>query len=77
MIEGHTDSTGSKELNERLSQERAESIEKYLVANSLIPDEKISAKGLGDSKPISTNKTPEGRSQNRRVDVIITGVDVQ
>ena len=72
IIEGHTDSTGSKSTNNTLSTDRAEAVEGYLVANNLIEGDKISAKGFGDSKPIATNKTQQGRAQNRRVDVIIT-----
>jgi outer membrane protein OmpA-like peptidoglycan-associated protein/uncharacterized membrane protein YeaQ/YmgE (transglycosylase-associated protein family) len=76
LVEGHTDSTGSVKANELLSQQRADSVERYLVANNLQLQEgekKISAKGLGDAQPIATNKTVSGRSQNRRVDITITG----
>lgn len=72
IIEGHTDASGGKKLNEELSSKRALSIQDYLVANKSVELGKIKAIGLGDTKPIATNKTPEGRSQNRRVDVIIT-----
>ena len=77
LIEGHTDSTGSKATNEKLSQDRADSVEKYLLANSFNHNEKILAKGFGDSKPLATNKTSEGRSQNRRVDIIITDSQIK
>lgn len=72
-IEGHTDSIGDKKLNEDLSTKRAESVQTYLISNQTVPVGKISATGLGDSKPIATNKTASGRAQNRRVDIIITG----
>ncbi|MDZ4661689.1 MAG: OmpA family protein [Pseudomonadota bacterium] len=71
-IEGHTDSVGAKKLNEELSTKRAEAVQSYLVANNNVAPNKITATGHGYSKPIATNKTAEGRAQNRRVDVIIT-----
>ena len=71
-VEGHTDSTGKKKLNEILSEKRAESVQSYLISNNNVPADKITAAGYGYSKPIATNKTAEGRAQNRRVDVIIT-----
>ncbi len=74
VIQGNTDSMGSKTVNDKLSQERAISVEKYLVANNSISDDKVTAKGLGDSQPIASNKTAEGRVQNRRIDVIITAL---
>ncbi len=71
-IEGHTDSTGSDELNRHLSQQRAEAVQDYLLANRAIASEKISAVGYGPSRPLAPNTTAEGRAQNRRIDVIIT-----
>jgi outer membrane protein OmpA-like peptidoglycan-associated protein len=72
LVEGHTDSTGSKIRNETLSQARADSVEHYLVANNQEGSDKIAAKGYGDTQPIATNKTVAGRAQNRRVDVILS-----
>ncbi len=72
QIQGHTDSIGGKKLNEELSAKRAASVQSYLVSNNNVPADKITSTGLGDSKPIATNKTAQGRAQNRRVDVIIT-----
>ncbi len=71
-IEGHTDSVGEKKSNEILSVKRAQSVQAYIVSNNNISADNISVSGLGDTKPISTNKTETGRAQNRRVDVIIT-----
>lgn len=71
-IEGHTDSRGGKKLNDILSAKRAESVQSYLIANNNVDPNNITSAGYGDSKPIATNKTAEGRAQNRRVDVIIT-----
>jgi outer membrane protein OmpA-like peptidoglycan-associated protein len=70
-IEGHTDSTGSNEINELLSQERAESVRQYLLANKTLSYSRIVAVGYGSSKPLASNETEEGRAVNRRIDVII------
>jgi OOP family OmpA-OmpF porin len=70
-IEGHTDSTGSNELNELLSQQRAESVRQYLLANKTLSYDRIVAVGYGSSKPLASNETEEGRAVNRRIDVII------
>lgn len=73
VIEGHTDSLGKKDLNEELAEKRAEAVKKYLETNNGgIEAANIEAIGLGDNKPLATNKTAEGRAQNRRVDIIIT-----
>jgi len=71
IIEGHTDSTGSAEVNELLSQERAESVRQYLLANKTLSNDRIVAVGYGSSKPLASNETEEGRAVNRRIDVII------
>ena len=71
IIEGHTDSTGSNELNELLSQERSESVRQYLLANKTLSYDRIAAVGYGSSKPLASNATEEGRAVNRRIDVII------
>jgi OOP family OmpA-OmpF porin len=71
VIEGHTDSVGAKNKNMQLSEKRANAVESYLVSNEALPADKIEAKGYGDTKPITSNKTADGRAQNRRVDVIL------
>ncbi|WP_305042213.1 OmpA family protein [Geoalkalibacter sp.] len=71
-IEGHTDSTGSDETNARLSQQRAEAVRHFFVANGTLPAEKILAVGYGSRRPLALNTTPEGRAVNRRIDVIIS-----
>jgi len=71
IIEGHTDSTGSTELNELLSQQRAESVRQYLLANKTLSYDRIVAVGYGSSKPLASNETEEGRAVNRRINVII------
>lgn len=71
IVEGHTDSRGSSEINQKLSQERANAVMEYLIANMGIPRDRIQAKGYGESRPVATNKTPEGRAKNRRIDIVI------
>ena len=74
VVEGHTDSTGSAAANEHLSQQRAEAVKEYLVANQTIPAEQIAAIGFGSIRPLASNATPEGRAINRRIDVIISPI---
>jgi outer membrane protein OmpA-like peptidoglycan-associated protein len=66
-IEGHTDNVGSKELNEKLGMERAEAVKRYLYEQHQIPLHKINVISYGEDKPVSPNKTRDGRAQNRRV----------
>lgn len=69
-LSGHTDSVGSKESNQQLSQARADAVRRQLIAYGCAP-EKLTAVGLGDSQPIASNETEEGRQQNRRVLITI------
>jgi outer membrane protein OmpA-like peptidoglycan-associated protein len=71
VIEGHTDSIGNKTKNAKLSKDRAQAVREYLISIDAIPSTKIEAIGSGEQKPIASNKTPTGRAQNRRVDVLI------
>jgi len=75
-IEGHTDSKGSERLNERLSQERADSVRDYLVSQGLNGNQ-VQAVGKGESEPIADNTSAEGRANNRRVEIIIKNPDQQ
>jgi outer membrane protein OmpA-like peptidoglycan-associated protein len=70
-IEGHTDSTGSDELNNKLSLNRAESVRDYLVQSSIKQERIKSVQGFGKSKPIASNDSAAGRQMNRRVEVVI------
>ena len=72
IIEGHTDSTGSEEVNNLLSEQRADAVRQYLVANETLAYDKIIAVGYGSHRPLASNKTEKGRSINRRIDLIIT-----
>ena len=68
-IIGHTDSIGSKEHNQQLSEKRAKALANYLIKKG-IAKERLSCKGLGDSKPASSNSTEKGRAINRRVELV-------
>lgn len=70
-INGYTDITGSSRFNEELSEDRAESVKKQLVAAGL-PENVIQTDGLGPQNPIASNDTPAGRKQNRRVEIEVT-----
>ena len=67
-IVGHTDSKGSKEYNQRLSEKRAKSVARYLESNAVI-GARVKADGMGEDEPIATNETREGRAMNRRVEI--------
>ncbi len=71
-ISGHTDNVGSKALNEKLSQLRAESVKKYVVEKFGIAPERIDAKGYGFAKPVASNKTKADRALNRRIEANFT-----
>jgi outer membrane protein OmpA-like peptidoglycan-associated protein len=71
-VEGHTDSVGSDDLNQRLSERRAETVRDYLLKQGL-PSDAITAKGFGESQPIADNNTASGRQQNRRVEMVVSG----
>ena len=71
QIYGYTDSTGSAEYNLKLSEERAASVKAYLATKGLSASRFVT-KGMGIAEPIASNDTPEGRSQNRRVEFAIT-----
>jgi outer membrane protein OmpA-like peptidoglycan-associated protein len=66
-IEGHTDSTGDKTLNERLGLARAEAVKRYLYEKHQVPLHKINVISYGEDKPVAPNNTRDGRAQNRRV----------
>ena len=66
-IEGHTDSSGDKMVNRRIGEARAEAVKRYLYETHQVPLHKMNVISWGEEKPISPNKTREGRAQNRRV----------
>ena len=67
VIEGHTDNIGKDSYNMNLSQRRAEAVKKELVNNYGIEEHRLATQGYGETRPVDTNSTPEGRSNNRRV----------
>ena len=72
VVEGYTDSVGSEANNQRLSKDRAEAVRAYLVSKGVASD-KITSVGKGKSSPVASNDTPEGRANNRRVEIVVAG----
>jgi len=70
IVEGYTDSSGKSAFNQELSEARAQAVRDFLVAHGVAPD-RIDARGLGESQPVASNKTAEGRANNRRVEIVI------
>lgn len=70
MIEGHTDNVGAAAANQTLSEQRAAAVKQFLVSTYGIDAARLQTKGYGSSKPISPNTTPEGRQNNRRVELV-------
>ena len=74
-IEGHTDSVGSTEYNQRLSENRAVSVRTYVVEQG-IASNSVGTTGFGETMPVASNDTPAGRQQNRRVELIVSGESI-
>lgn len=72
VVEGYTDSVGSDSTNLTLSKNRAEAVRSYLVSKG-IPTDKITSVGKGKANPVASNDTPDGRANNRRVEIVIAG----
>lgn len=73
VVEGHTDAQGSDDANRGLSQRRADAVREYLESRG-VPPEQIRSVGKGESEPIASNDTPEGRANNRRVEIVVEGM---
>jgi outer membrane protein OmpA-like peptidoglycan-associated protein len=71
IIEGHTDSHGGDDANQKLSQERAESVQQYMINAMRIPTYRLIATGYGETRPVASNETESGRTRNRRIDIVI------
>ena len=71
-VEGHTDSIGSDEYNQKLSEQRANSVRDYITTQG-VPANTVSAVGLGKADPVASNDTAAGRQQNRRVELVVSG----
>ena len=74
-VDGYTDSTGSVNYNQQLSQQRADSVRSFLVEQG-VPSPSVDAKGFGPSDPVASNDTPQGRQRNRRVDLVVSGQSI-
>jgi len=70
VVAGHTDSSGSNELNQRLSERRAQSVSTYLTAAGVLND-RVEVIGFGEEQPVASNKTEEGKELNRRVEITL------
>ena len=70
IVQGHTDSTGSEEYNDDLSERRAESVRRYLVSLGVDQD-RLATMGFGETAPVASNDSESGRRQNRRVDILL------
>jgi outer membrane protein OmpA-like peptidoglycan-associated protein len=75
QIEGHTDSLGTEEYNQKLSEDRAAAVRDYLASAALPVDRMFAVRGFGKIRPVATNDTAEGRQTNRRVEIIISDTD--
>ncbi len=71
-IEGYTDTTGTADFNLKLSQQRADAVRTFLIAQGLSADT-ITSKGMGEANPVADNSTAAGRKLNRRVEIIVSG----
>jgi len=71
IVEGHTDATGSDDINMLLSQQRAEAVRDYMIANQTLPPDSVAAVGYGSERPLASNATSAGRAINRRIDILI------
>jgi outer membrane protein OmpA-like peptidoglycan-associated protein len=71
-VEGHTDSVGGDDYNQRLSEQRGGAVRDYLIQQGM-PADSVTSKGLGKSGPVASNDTAPGRQQNRRVELVISG----
>jgi outer membrane protein OmpA-like peptidoglycan-associated protein len=72
MVEGHTDNVGSDEVNQKLSEQRAESVRGYLVGQGLT-DNTVTSRGFGKTTPVADNSSATGRQKNRRVEIVVSG----
>ncbi len=70
VIEGHTDNVGTERYNINLSKKRAESVRRYLIKNFHLPADSLRCEGYGEARPIAENTSAEGRSKNRRVEIV-------
>jgi outer membrane protein OmpA-like peptidoglycan-associated protein len=72
QVEGYTDSTGTPEFNQTLSQNRAQAVRDFLVSQGVSPNN-ITSQGFGEADPVADNTSASGRAQNRRVNMVVSG----
>ena len=72
LVEGHTDASGPKDLNARLSEDRANTVMRYMIGDMRIEPRRLTAIGHGSNRPITLNSSAAGRAENRRIDLVIT-----
>jgi outer membrane protein OmpA-like peptidoglycan-associated protein len=75
QVEGYTDNIGTDDYNQKLSEERAGTVRQYLVSQS-VTDANVTAAGFGKSDPVADNSTDQGRAQNRRVELVVSGAAI-
>jgi outer membrane protein OmpA-like peptidoglycan-associated protein len=75
-VEGHTDSVGGDDYNQKLSEQRANSVREYLISQGVRTD-MITSHGFGKTKPVTSNDTAAGRQRNRRVEIVVSGDAIQ
>jgi len=75
QIEGHTDSVGGDQMNQQLSERRADSVRDFLIEQG-VAGSSVTAKGFGKTQPVASNDTPEGRQKNRRVELVVNGASI-
>jgi outer membrane protein OmpA-like peptidoglycan-associated protein len=75
QIEGHTDSVGSDQMNQQLSERRADSVRDFLIGQG-VTGSAVTAKGFGKTQPVASNDTAEGRQRNRRVELVVNGAAI-
>lgn len=76
QVAGHTDSTGSASYNQQLSERRAQAVANYLISRGVAPA-RLTTIGYGETQPVASNDTPDGRRQNRRVEIVLTPTGAQ
>jgi len=72
QVEGYTDSVGSDDFNQRLSEQRSGIVRDYLI-DQMVPAGSVTSKGFGKTQPVASNDTPDGRQKNRRVELVVSG----
>lgn len=75
-IEGHTDNIASETYNQKLSEKRANSVRQYIIDKFGIDGSRLTAAGYGESKPVASNDTEEGRQKNRRVEAVMDAIRI-